>query len=287
MDSHRVATIIPYCSNEKRFLRYCIEGVLPFSEQTLIICCDHTFDGIPEDKKQLEEVASSFSNCDFFLYPFVKNKIRKREYKKMGFSGFWHTLSRWVGIFHLKKEIDYVLFLDTDEIVDAKAFSDWLKTGQYQKYQVMKLANYWYFRQVIYRANRWEDAPVFVKRGLLEKKRVLQKGERNAIYELAPPRKVRYVLGLDQKPMVHHYSWVRNKDEMLKKVTSWGHKEERDWPWLVEEEFSQPFKGTDFVHGYKYETVEPMIDLEAPLPECNSSARINVLSERRLLEILD
>ena len=34
---------------------------------------------------------------------------------------------------------------------------------------------------------------------------------------------------------------------------------------LVEEEFSRPFTGQDFVHNYTFNTVKPLIDLEGSL----------------------
>jgi hypothetical protein len=46
---------------------------------------------------------------------------------------------------------------------------------------------------------------------------------------------------------------------MIKKVSTWGHSHERDWVQLVKDEFANGFKGVDFVHGYKYKTVEPFI----------------------------
>jgi hypothetical protein len=48
---------------------------------------------------------------------------------------------------------------------------------------------------------------------------------------------------------------------MLKKVRSWGHKEDRNWEDLVEKEFSQEFSGKDFVHGYEFTKVAPFVDL--------------------------
>lgn len=68
-------------------------------------------------------------------------------------------------------------------------------------------------------------------------------------------------MGLDKKPLAHHYSWVRTKGEMLKKVETFGHKSDRDWVALVEKEFSHEFSGKDFVSGYEYETVEPYISI--------------------------
>jgi hypothetical protein len=40
---------------------------------------------------------------------------------------------------------------------------------------------------------------------------------------------------------------------MLKKVSTWAHKTDKNWNELIEEEFSRDFNGTDFVHNYKYE----------------------------------
>jgi len=57
--------------------------------------------------------------------------------------------------------------------------------------------------------------------------------------------------------MIHHYSWVRTKEEMLKKVSNWGHARDKgDWKELVEMEYSRPFNGQDFLHNYQYIIVD-------------------------------
>ena len=75
-----------------------------------------------------------------------------------------------------------------------------------------------------------------------------------------PHRKLFKEPGLDDKPMIHHYSWVRTYKEMLKKVKHWGHTKDKDWTSLVHEEFKKDFDGTDFVHNYKYDKVEGYIE---------------------------
>ena len=61
-------------------------------------------------------------------------------------------------------------------------------------------------------------------------------------------------------PFIHHYSWVRTKEEMLKKVLNWGHKDDSfDWISKIEEEFSRDFNGTDFIHRYNYNIVNNFI----------------------------
>jgi hypothetical protein len=58
------------------------------------------------------------------------------------------------------------------------------------------------------------------------------------------------------EPIMHHFSWVRTKEEMLRKVKSWGHTNDRDWNPMIEEEFSREFNGKDFVHNYSYKILE-------------------------------
>ena len=82
------------------------------------------------------------------------------------------------------------------------------------------------------------------------------------MYDLAKGGKIRDVLGLDDKPMFHHYSWVRTKEQLLLKVRCWSHNWERDWTKLVEEEFSRPFSGIDFVHGYSFLEVAPFATID-------------------------
>jgi hypothetical protein len=227
----------------------------------IVPACDHFFDGRPEDSQALSSVFSRFPDCEFFLYPFDEEAIPKKIYQKVGKNNFWHSFSRYLGYLHLQKDVEYVLFLDADEIVESEKFLQWLNTEEYKKHHVMKLANYWYFRDVRYRAKVFEDSCVLIKKKKLSKKLLLQKEERNALYDLKKRKKIRMVMGLDAKPMIHHYSWVRSKEEMLKKVRSWGHKDDKDWSRLVEEEFKNAFSGKDFIHGYEYDVIAPFISL--------------------------
>jgi hypothetical protein len=88
-------------------------------------------------------------------------------------------------------------------------------------------------------------------------------GERWGIVSSLLPNAV-LVYSTDGTPMIHHYSWVRTKEEMLQKVKSWGHRDDTDWQNLVEKEFSHNFTGTDFVpgHNYEYEVIEPLHDIK-------------------------
>lgn len=138
---------------------------------------------------------------------------------------------------------------------------DWLEHFNYFPYTAMRLANYWYFRSAFYRATTWEDTPLFLRKNRKNLQMLMHPQERAGAYHSAPSPKKRMVLSLKKKPMVHHFSWVRTKEQMLKKVSNWGHHQERNWTPLVEREFSSCFQGTDFVHGYSFETVDPPFEI--------------------------
>lgn len=282
-----VASIINFCSNESRFLSSCIEQCKLFSSQIVVPVCDHFFDGTVENRSLLEEIYRAYPDCLFVEYPFIPAEIPPRIFKEVNPAHFWHSCSRLVGSSFLDKTLETVLFLDADEIPDGGKFRQWLEASDYQHHTVMKLSNYWYFREPAFQALSWEDSILLVQARSLTQDLLIHQDERNAIYQLLPGPKRRHVTGSDGQPMFHHFSWVRTKEEMLKKVNSWGHKKDRNWVELVEREFSQPFQGTDFVHGYKFQTVAPLFSLEPPKFKPNiGDSRVIRLSKKGLKELL-
>ena len=288
MKKHPVATIVNFCSNESRFIRATLEQAMLFSHQVIIPVSDHFFDGAPENRPLLEKIYTAFPSCLFVEYPFVPKKIPKKIWKKIDPAHFWHSVSRLIGYCFLEEEIEAVLFLDADEVPEGKRFTEWLDCSDYRHHTALKLANYWYFREPSNQALRMEDSIVLAQKRALELEILLHEEERDAIYNLLPGPKRRHVTGSDGKPMFHHYSWVRTREEMLKKVAAWGHKKDRDWVALVNEEFAAPFRGTDFVHGYTYQSVEPFfeLDLRPPQFEAKGPAQVKRLKEEEMLQLI-
>jgi len=259
--NHSITTIINYCSNEFRFLESCIKEAEKFSNQVLITVCDHFFDATKERKEELNYVFNKFPSCKFLYYPYFLSEVPKKILKRLG-DNFCCTFSRLLGWSYLPEETEYVLFLDADEIVESSKFLTFLDKFNYRKYAAIKFANYWYFRECKYQAKALEDSCVLANKKALSRKALLQEGDRFAAFRNAKGSKISMVKGLDNLPFIHHYSWVRTKEEMLKKVTAWGHRNERDWKKLVEEEFSKEFSGVDFVHGYDFEEVSPLHEID-------------------------
>lgn len=289
MKKHSIATIVNFCTNESRFLKFCLEEARRYSRQVIVVVCDHFFDGTFEDHAQLQAIYRAFPECLFVEYPFIPHKISKNLLKRVDPAHFWHSLSRLLGVQFLKDDIESVLFLDTDEVPEGDRFAEWLDVSNYHCHTVLKLANYWYFREACYQADVWEDSVVLAQRRALEPHLLLRKEERDAIYDLMPGPKRRRVVGVDGSPMFHHYSWVRTQEEMLRKVRAWGHKGDRDWTALVQKEFSEPFGGVDFVHCYSCKTVTPPfpISLSPPQFQEKGSPRLIRMKESEVLKNID
>lgn len=288
MRKHPICTIVNFCSNESRFIKPCLEQLSLFSSQIIVSLCDHFFDGTPENRPLLEQIYAAFPDCLFVEYPYVPQNIPKKIWKAVDPAHFWHSFSRLAGYSFIDESMETALFIDTDEIPDGKRFAEWLESSDYRQHTVLRLANYWYFREPCNQALRFEDSVVLAQKRALGSEVLLKQEERDAIYNLLPGPKRRHVMGTDGTPMFHHYSWVRTQEEMLKKVRAWGHKGDRDWERLVNEEFTAPFRGTDFVHGYSYKTVKSFFDigLETTHFEPRGAGNVKRLKKEEALRLI-
>ena len=268
---HDIGIVVNYCTNDYRFIKHNIDAVSLFSKEIIVSICDHFYDGTSENHLLINKTIRENPKARFIKFKFDENKkvqsyLIWRLRRILGLSlksgsQYWICYARKIGWQNLSKDIKYVLFLDADEIINAKKFINWLNTEEYKKYKAIKLANYWYFREPKYQATTFEDAPLLIKTSMLKKDIFFYYSEREDMYQRTKDKKKRMILGLDNKPMVHHYCWARSKEEMIKKVQTWGHNRDCNWVKLIEKEFSHDFNGTDFIQGYKYKTVKPFINL--------------------------
>ena len=241
---YKIATVISYCSNDERFIRRCIDQALKVSTQVVVPISSHLFDGTPEDIQAIKKLAEEYPNVNFGLF----------EWSEGHHPRYWHNVSRILGCDMLTDDIDWVLFLDSDEIIDAELFNKFTQDDTFNSYDSYKLACYWYFREESYQATSWEDSPVLVRKQLVNIDPNNLYMEREQLYEALDVIKRRMVIQ-DGKPFVHHFSWVRTKEQMLQKVKAWGHNQDKDWVSLIEEEFSRPFNGKCFVNDYNFNTI--------------------------------
>jgi len=253
MKEVEVSTVISYCTNDRIFIDACIENSLPFSKEIVVSYGSHFFDGEPENEELIKDSAERWEAVTFAQYPFLGLGGKKPT------AGHWHNHARAKGFQALKKPAEWILFLDSDEIVDTDKFIQWLSEFDLSQAKAYRFISHWYFREACWQANEKEEASVLAHSSILSFDYLdYCPGERLGLLKFGAMRGAR---GLNRSIMFHHYSWARNKEGMLRKVKVWGHMGERNWKDQIEQEFSREFNEScrDFVHGYTYTKVEPFI----------------------------
>ena len=276
-DQYGIGCVVNYCTNEYPFLAPCLTQLQSFCQKIVVPVCDHFFDGTAENQALLERSkAENRHRATFLTWKFDRNE-------RTGDCGlyYWEGKARWLGVEQLR-DCEFVLFLDVDEVVDSVRFVHWLnnfkarvelpdvgpKELTFRDLDALKFVAYWYFRDAAYQAKTLEEAGVMVRRRHLTAEKVINPGARTSLFKMIDGTRGERLMGLDGRPMVHHYSWVRNKQQMLKKVRSWGHARDRNWEVLVEREFNKPyFSGIDFIHHYRFSQVEPFVQINLAEPD--------------------
>lgn len=260
-----IATIINFCSNDVRFIDKCIEEAKKFSQCIVIPVCDHFFDGTPENHQLLKEIYGRHPDCHFIEYAYQEGKLYSKFLDVSSSDQDWmmyrYGNSRYLGYLYLPEEIEYALFVDVDEISDGNRFLKWLNTFPYQEYDALRFECYYYFREATLQAKSWTENAILMRKSVLSQRVLLNSCDRVGAFCLAEGRKLRNILGADKKPLIHHYCWVKTKEESLKKAATHGHEWTRDLQGSIEKEFSENFKGTDFVFSFEYKRLrKPFFD---------------------------
>lgn len=217
---------------------------LKFSDDIIISAFDKLFSNIPESPTELQAF------CD--VAP-DKIKVVVHKFTNDKHPRYFHNFARWESIAHTKH--DYIFFLDADEIPEGDIFKYLLENNMLTDYDGIDFRCHWYFRTVRNQAIQKEICGLIIKKSVITNELMFTDLERWSFRQALGSKYLSDVT-FEGQILMHHFSWVRSKDEMLQKVDSWGHKFDKDWISLIHEEFSRPFNGTDFVHNYAYNIVE-------------------------------
>jgi len=242
-----------YSSNDFEFIEKAVEEARKVTDDIQISYVNKFFDGKEEDSNLIQKSKSIANGKAVFNEIQFDEDIGKiNNDKKMTFK-YWHNVTRFNNF--SKAKYDYILFLDGDEIIDGDSFKEFLSNINIKDYNSYIFNVYWYFRSKKLQATTWEEGPVMVNKDSLNYNDFMSVHER---WNLLKGSCARDVKSLHNKPLIHHYSWAKGsteeecKQKLLKKVESWGHSGEVDWQSRIEEEFSRPFNGKDFVHNYSF-----------------------------------
>jgi len=265
MNFPKIAVVISTCSNEKQFFDKLIEQCRIFASQIIVSLGSSLHDGSyeTEEAEYIQYLTQNETYRDILFVNYEVTKIIEYNPLKRRPQAFWANIARMAGAMNINEDIDWIMFIDGDEIPEGDIFKTWLENTVLDQNCSYKFANYWYFRDVIYQADQWEDSILMVPRKpFLDKETnmvLMQDDERDAIAVYF--NCIRNVLSKEGKPMFHHFSWARTKKQILKKIQTWGHRDDKNWIELVEEMWSKPFDGRDCVHNYNYTIVPNVFSL--------------------------
>ena len=262
MTKAKVTVVISTSSYEKCFLDAILRECRKFADEIIVAAGDCLFDGTHEGD-WYEDYSKLNTDVRFVCYEVTKtiehNPLQRRPH------AYWHNISRIVGASQIYGGTDWILFLDGDEVPEGDLVKDWLENTTLDPECSYKCCNYWYFRDVVNQATTWEDSVLLVPGRWFRMenlyKLLMKDNERDGLAVMFNLQR-NVVHPKIQKPMFHHFSWVRSKEGLLRKVRNWGHKSDKDWERLIEEKWAQPFDGTDFVHGYNYTIVSNLFDID-------------------------
>lgn len=252
---NHISVVINFCSMDREFLNICVSECMKFSNDIVVSYGSHFYDGGVEDYEYIKKEISSNKNIQFIEYEvditidlYKQKGVEKRPH------AYWHNLARWNGLKATKRS-EWVLFLDVDEIPDGERLKAWSMETQLDKDTNYSLANYWYFKSPNYQATEWEETAKIIYANNITEHSVFGDSERDHLQNTAGKKTAHFVLGLDALPLIHHYSWVRKKEVLLRKIKSWGHKEQIANPMNYVESIFKNKNINDFVHNYKYNYV--------------------------------
>lgn len=253
-----LATIICYCTNDFRFLSKNIQESLVFSSQVIVPVCDHFFDGSPENRNLLEWSYGLNQSCEFVEFPYCHQTVYPTYYQHKykpedeGWAHHWHSFARLIGFYHVRKEIEWILFLDADEIPDGKRMKEMVNQGILNDLDAARLLCYYYVLRPNFLASKLQELTLLVRKDKLEPY-FFHEGDRYALFREVKEKKRVDLRGIDQLPLIHHYSWVRPEAECLKKAATWGHRNDRDWKEVIRDSFRK--KGPLFGNDLDFEEI--------------------------------
>ena len=267
---NKIGTMILYSTQCNRFIHESIKQCKKFSTKVCIVTSDKSFDGRDTQNRQiLDNLYSKYKNDDVVSFHELQwsNEIifdgRETYSESMKKSGGWlpggwvkgwYGISRYSGFLQLKPFVDFTLFLDADEIIDGDAFKSWMEClSNYKSTNAFKFLNYWYLNEVTLQATRYEDSIIMIRNDNYPEELFFTDAERHGMCDISLNRLEN--ITYNGYPMIHHYSYVRNKEALDIKMKN-THGLELEIESSIDQKIDKIMAGIDIVHGYQYITVE-------------------------------
>jgi hypothetical protein len=256
-----IGVVINYCSNEQMFIRHTLNECSKFTKDIIVSYGSQMYDGTPETfdetlVKEYPHVRFLKYEVDLTLSPDKLEGVVRRP------TAYWCNLARWQGIQAMPLHVEWILFIDADEVPEGTKFQTWLNNSSLDDRSLYKLANYWYFKEPTNQSQTWEDSVLMVPRKHITRAAVFHDDERDGIVKVTNLKQNRMVHGVEGTPMFHHYSWVRTKEGLIKKIRTWAHRDDIFNGADAEAVVNYIYRNddvNDVVHNYTYNKVTSRI----------------------------
>jgi hypothetical protein len=254
------SVIINYCSNERIFIDAILIECLKFSDDIVVSYGSHLYDGIQEDITHINEYKIKYPTIQFVEYNVdLTLNLNKQKGVVNRPTAYWHNLARFTGVKALKNK-EWVFVIDCDEIPEGDNVKIWLVNALplLKEEECYKIANYWYFKDPTNQSTTLEDSVLLIHYKHLTEDNIFGDWERDHLIPSSKCKLLRQVVGIDRKPMFHHYSWYRTKEGLKHKLITWGHSndifKDIDIDKVIEYIYHND-EVNDILHGYTYNKV--------------------------------
>lgn len=250
-----LATCISFCTYDYRFLKKNIEEVSCFSDQIIVSVSTHFFDGREENQKLLEHCFAEHPDVLFVQFDYRPNTVytpyRTSSPTDPNWALYWHSIARMTTIPFLRDSIEYVLFIDSDEIFEGMRFKERLSAKSHENFRAVRLGCFPYGVLPSQRGKAVNQVlPLLVRKDELRPLSMIQPGDRMGIF-----RSIDEPKSIDDRPScIHHYSWTRTKEELERKVESWGHRHDNNWKEILKKCFTEGPQPELYPAEFSYET---------------------------------
>lgn len=212
------SVIINYSSMEEPFIRPLLKECLKFSDDIVISYGSHLYNGEPEDISIIHQYQKEFPtvkfvgySVDFSVDPYLQPGIFERP------SIYWFNFARYNAIQHLQNK-EWVFVIDADEIPEGEYIKEWLQHAKLDIMQCYKMSCYWYFKTVTNQCTALQDSPLLIHGSHLREDTIFGDWDRDDIVRKSNTISNRNVIGLNNLVLFHHYSWVRSKANLFRKL---------------------------------------------------------------------
>lgn len=195
-----------------------------------VVTYTHLFKGQKEDEAIIQSTTLPFIGNDLY-------KQRKIIWNEGHSAWYWEGLGRYIATQEMVgKDCHYILYIDADEIIEPQRATQFINSNIITNYTAIKLGVYTYSIDVHCRLRVKAYSTILSKYSFANSLPFKEDGRLQYFNNSDRVSRWTAKLSINPRfyiykgiPFIHHYTGVRTPDQMVKKVTSWGHSDEKDW----------------------------------------------------------